>query len=293
MHTPKSSKLLELKIIRTIIITLLIPIFIVAIVSFLCSIFYRLRPSISWNSFQRLATNSDGFVGEDIGVIFSVLGTFLLIYTIIDQFIEKQKRWGTDNFYKMLEFHNNIVNQLSVAHIEKSKNKQRSNGRRAFVIFKIQISKLLETIENLNRTKNWNISQLEQIHIAYMFFYYGVDSQGALSFHSELPIQNYKKIKTIIENKIRKLDNSIKLGRTNCTSLSSYLQNMYNTIKLVDTDKYLSNQEKESLFTIYRAQLSTAEQYVLSFCQYPWIMDNKDDNTEYNPFEKLLQDYNG
>ena len=293
MHTPKSSKLLELKIIRTIIITLLIPIFIVAIVSFLCSIFYRLRPSISWNSFQRLATNSDGFVGEDIGVIFSVLGTFLLIYTIIDQFIEKQKRWGTDNFYKMLEFHNNIVNQLSVAHIEKSKNKQRSNGRRAFVIFKIQISKLLETIENLNRTKNWNISQLEQIHIAYMFFYYGVDSQGALSFHSELPIQNYKKIKTIIENKIRKLDNSIKLGRTNCTSLSSYLQNMYNTIKLVDTDKYLSNQEKESLFTIYRAQLSTAEQYVLSFCQSPWIMDNKDDNTEYNPFEKLLQDYNG
>ena len=293
MHTPKSSKLLELKIIRTIIIILLIPIFIVAIVSFLCSIFYRLGPSISWNIFQRLATNSDGFVGEDIGVIFSVLGTFLLIYTIIDQFIEKQKRWGTDIFYKMLEFHNNIVNQLSVTHIEKSKNKQKSNGRRAFVIFEIQISKLLEIIENLNKTKNWNILQREQIHIAYLFFYYGVDSQGTLTFHSELPIHNYKNIKSIIENRINKLKHSVKLGRTNCTSLSSYLQNMYNTIKLVDTDKYLSNQEKENLFTIYRAQLSTAEQYVLSFCQHPWLMDNKDDNREYNPFEKLLQDYNG
>ncbi len=264
MHTPKSSKLLELKIIRTIIITLLIPIFIVAIVSFLCSIFYRLRPSISWNIFQRLATNSDGFVGEDIGVIFSVLGTFLLIYTIIDQFIEKQKNSATETFYKMVEFHNNIVNQLSVAHIDVRK-KERSNGRRAFVIFKIQISKLLDHIQNSQLYSSINTKELPRI--AYTAFYYGVKQK---------------------KHKNKK----IKLGRTNLTSLSPYFQNMYNTIKFVDNNKYLSLQEKKDLITIYIAQLSVPELYVLAFHLESGFWENgKDYIKRYNLFRNLPENY--
>lgn len=266
MHTPKSSKLLELKIIRTIIITLLIPIFIVAIVSFLCSIFYRLRPSISWNIFQRLATNSDGFVGEDIGVIFSVLGTFLLIYTIIDQFIEKQKNSATETFYKMVEFHNNIVNQLSVAHIDVRK-KERSNGRRAFVIFKIQISKLLDHIQNSQLYSSINTKELPRI--VYTAFYYGVQQK------------KYK-------------NKEIKLGRSNLTSLSPYFQNMYNTIKFVDNNKYLSLKEKQDLITIYIAQLSTPELYVLAFHLESGFWENGKDNVyikRYNLFRNLPENY--
>ncbi len=40
---------------------------------------------------------------------------------------------------------------------------------------------------------------------------------------------------------------------------------MYNLIKLIDNDKYLSKQEKKDLITIYRAQLSSPELYVLFF----------------------------
>ncbi|EOG3618545.1 putative phage abortive infection protein [Pseudomonas fulva] len=57
----------------------------------------------------------------------------------------------------------------------------------------------------------------------------------------------------------------LKLGRTNQTDLSSYFRNMYNAIKLVDNDKYLSESEKINLVKIYRAQLSNPELYILFF----------------------------
>ena len=57
----------------------------------------------------------------------------------------------------------------------------------------------------------------------------------------------------------------MKLGRTNQTSLSAYFRNMYNLIKFVDNDKYLDKGEKKDLITIYRAQLSSPELYVLFF----------------------------
>lgn len=57
----------------------------------------------------------------------------------------------------------------------------------------------------------------------------------------------------------------LKLGRTNQTELSSYFRNMYNAIKLVDGDPYLSQKEKTDLVKIYRAQLSNPELYILFF----------------------------
>ena len=186
--------------------------------------------------------------------------------TIIDQFIERQKRWATDNFYRMLEFHNDMVKQLSVAHINTTK-PERSNGRRAFVVFKLQIHHLLELIRELNTEEKWDLNRDQILRIVYMIFYYGIDRQWIEflqdKMKEDIDPDLLKKILDKILHEIKK--GKLKLGRTNQTSLSSYFQNMYNLIKLIDNDKYLSKQEKKDLITIYRAQLSNPELYVLFF----------------------------
>lgn len=263
MHMSKMSKLLALKIAQYAIIMLLVPFFIIAIISFFCIILNKAYFNTSWIIDTKLAAEFGDFFGGYVGVMFSVLSTLLLVYTVIDQFIERQKRWATDNFYKMLEFHNNMVNQLSVSHIDANK-KERSDGRRAFVVFKIQINRLLKLIEDLDTEETWNLDNDQKLHIAYMIFYYGIDKSWLPFLQEKIKEDIDSDILNKILEKIQ-VNKDLKLGRTNQTSLSSYFRNMYNLIKLVDNDKYLSKQEKKNLITIYRAQLSNPELYVLFF----------------------------
>ena len=264
---PKISKPLGWKIVQYAIIIFLIPFSLTAIGSFLGIILNKAYFNTSWSIDTKLAAEFGDFFGGYVGVMFSILSTLLLIYTIIDQFIERQKRWATDNFYKMLEFHNNMVDQLNVPHIDTTKS-DLSNGRRAFVIFKDQIRYLLELIENLNARNQWDLNKDQNLRIAYMIFYYGIDPKWLEFLQGKIKENIDSNIINIILNQI--LENiqenkELKLGRTNQTSLSAYFRNMYNLIKLVDNDKYLSKREKKNLVTIYRAQLSNPELYVLFF----------------------------
>ena len=176
MHMFKNFKLTDRKIILTIIIGLIVILLIVAVISFLYIIFNKVYFNTSGVIDPKLASQFGDFFGGYVGVMFSILSTLLLIYTIIDQFIERQKRWATDNFYRMLEFHNDMVNQLSVAHIDTTK-PERSNGRRAFVVFKLQIHHLLELIEDLNTREKWSLNKEHILRIVYMIFYYGIDTK--------------------------------------------------------------------------------------------------------------------
>ena len=262
----KNFKLTDRKIILTIIIGLIVILLIVAVISFLYIIFNKVYFNTSGVIDPKLASQFGDFFGGYVGVMSSILSTLLLIYTIIDQFIERQKRWATDNFYRMLEFHNDMVNQLSVAHIDTTK-PERSNGRRAFVVFKLQIHYLLELIEDLNTREKWNLNKDHILRIVYMIFYYGIDTKWVEFLQDKIKEDITPDIlKQILYKIIRKIQKGkLKLGRTNQTSLSSYFRNMYNLIKLIDNDKYLSEREKKNLITIYRAQLSNPELYVLFF----------------------------
>lgn len=233
--------------------------FVGTFLSFLFIIFNPVYFNTSWTIDTKLAADFGNFFGGFVGAMFSILSTLLLIYSITDQFIERQKRWATDNFYKMVEFHNNIVNQLTISHINLTKPKP-SNGRRAFVVFKIQINRLLKEINRLNEQQNWGIDSMQELHIAYIIFYYGIPKSSPSFLLDKIKVEVIHKgriLDNIIHtiNKIRKEEN-LRLGRTNQTSLSSYFRNMYNLIKLVDENKFLSQQEKKELITIYRAQLS-------------------------------------
>lgn len=278
-------KVPNLLVLKKIILILLVPVFIVAVISF----WEGISNKVCFDINSTRASEFGSFLGGYVGVLFSILSTSLLIYTIIDQHIEKQKEWTTDKFYKMLEFHNNIVNQLSVSHIDTRKT-ERSNGRRAFVIFKIQIIHLLELIESLNTKEKWNLDKEQKLHIAYMIFYYGIDKKWVEFLQDKIKEDiTADLLRTILDKILSQIeeDEDLRLGRTNQTSLSAYFHNMYNLIKFIDNDKHLNKDEKKDLITIYRAQLSNPELYVLFFNLRSYFGKKWNDNKYVERYEFL------
>lgn len=214
-----------------------------------------------------LANSFGQFFGGLVGTIFSITSTLLILLTIILQNIDSKKKQTEEHFFKMLDYHNENVRLLNVKHIENLKGK--SEGRRAFVVFRIQLKGLIKIVRDINTTLKLNLQDKEIIDIAYVCFYYGIDDDEDWNKEFEQKISLVTNEGLDFANLIRSIKYEIKskeninIGRTNQTSLSSYYRNMYNAIKLIDEDEYLTKTEKKKLITIYRAQLSNPELYVL------------------------------
>lgn len=214
---------------------------------------------------SELAAKFGDFFGGFIGTIFAIFSVILLIYTIVSQHLEISKNGARDRFFKMLDYHNENIRSIRVPSLETEKKQIIEEGRRAFVVYKIQLKRLLQAVTEIDQELSTNLTDAQKIDIAYMCFYYGQSDtwidfiSQKLSFHQSGSI-----IAGMMLGKV-KVREDLKLGRTNQTDLSSYFRNMYNAIKLVDNDKYLSESEKINLVKIYRAQLSNPELYILFF----------------------------
>ncbi|HTB52830.1 MAG TPA: putative phage abortive infection protein [Ferruginibacter sp.] len=238
-----------------------------ALIGFISLFFVIFNPKYFNTSFSvdtELASKFGEFFGGYIGTLFSILSVLLLIYSIYNQNIEAKKTESRNHFFKMIDYHNENVRSLSIQHIDLDKD-YKSDGRRAFVVFKIQIHELLRLVEEINKKNNYKFNQTEIIDITYIVFFFGIDSGWILFIKEKL--KKYPYHEALIEELLIKIEQNahLKLGRTNQTSLSTYFRNMYNAIKLIDDNKFLSIDEKKDLIKIYRAQLSNPELYVLFF----------------------------
>jgi len=212
-----------------------------------------------------LAAKFGDFFGGFIGTIFTILSVLLLIYTIASQHLDTLTSGARDRFFKMLDYHNENIRNIRIPNLETNKSNIIEEGRRAFVVYKIQLKRLLQAVTEIDQKLTANLTDAQKIDIAYICFYYGQSDtwiefiRQKLSFHPGGGV--------IAEMMLDKVNSckDLKLGRTNQTELSSYFRNMYNAIKLIDNDKHLSSNEKIDLVKIYRAQLSNPELYILFF----------------------------
>ncbi|MDQ1835225.1 hypothetical protein [Massilia scottii] len=100
-------------------------------------------------SFQiddKLAASFGDFFGGFVGTIFSITSTLLLIYTVLTQHLESSKNATRDRFFKMLDYHNENVRGLRIPSLDAATIDLIEEGRRAFVVYKIQLKRLLEAI---------------------------------------------------------------------------------------------------------------------------------------------------
>ncbi len=201
------------------------------------------------------------FIGPFVG--FATI--LLVIISIIKQNVENSKSKIENHFFKMLDYHNENVRALTVKHIKNDDN-ETILGRRAFVIFRLQLIKLLEIVENINVDLELNLKKSEIIDIAYISFYYGIDNAWKDFLIKKLKKYNKSEeiVTKLIDSKTKIIeDEKINIGRTNQTSLSVYFRNMYNAIKFIDKNEVLDQEEKEKYIKIFRAQLSNPELYII------------------------------
>ena len=201
------------------------------------------------------------FIGPFVGF----LTVLLVIISILKQNIENSKSKIENHFFKMLDYHSENVRTLTVKHI-KNDYDEKVLGRRAFVIFRLQLIKLLEIVEKINGDLDLSLEKSEIIDIAYIAFYYGIDDVWKDFLIKKL--KRYNKSDEIV-TKLIKYKNEIaknektNIGRTNQTNLSVYFRNMYNAIKFIDENKILDQKEKAKYIKIFRAQLSNPELYII------------------------------
>ncbi len=212
-----------------------------------------------------LASKFGSFFGGVIGTIFGVISVLLIIYTIFHQNLENKKSAIETNFFRMIDYHNQNVNQLKIPHLDSTKKNEYSEGRRAFVQFKIQIHRLFEIVNKINEEKELYLNKEEIADIVYIVFYYGIDGSWKKFIEEKLNrYPNNELIAKEIQNRIN-LNPNYKIGRTNQTNLSTYFRNLYNAVKMIDDSKCLGDNDKKKLLKIYRAQFSNPELYVLFF----------------------------
>lgn len=168
------------------------------------------------------------------------------------------------NFFRMIDYHNQNVNQIKISNLDKTKT-DISEGRRAFVQFKIQINRLLPIVNNVSIENDFGLNQEQILDITYIVFYYGIEGSWVNFIAEKLSRYNNSSLIAVkIAEKIVK-EPTLRLARTNQTNLSTYFSNMYSALKLIDENEILNEKEKKDLIKIYRAQLSNPELYVIFF----------------------------
>ena len=201
-------------------------------------------------------------------ILFSTVTIILVIISLLKQSIVNLKGKAENHFFNMLNYHSANVRSLRIKHIKKTKSKNKVEGRRAFVVFSMQLIRLLEVVEIINTDLELNLTKNEIIDIAYIAFYYGIDDEQQERSINKLSMYNKPEeiTRKLIDykNKLKK-EEKINIGRTNQTSLSSYFRNIFNTIKFIDKSTILSEKEKHKYIKIYRAQFSNPELVVLFF----------------------------
>ena len=271
----------------------------VGLIVFLGITFNKVYFNTSWEIDTKLAADFGSFVGGFVGTIFSLIGTLVVAYTFVMQFRQSKQMFeeqnklnrkseATNNFFKMIDCYNAIIEQMELPTIKDGNEK----GRKVFATSKEQINEILDLYSRhkgvaKGKTGSISIYDLnddELFDFAYTLFYYGFPdmfSDSSARDHSSNIISTLREagysesriecyltaMRLQLSDYVHKTDNKpIRewlINRVNQPYLSSYFQNLYGAINLVDSNSDFEDSEKENLINILRAQLSTPELYIL------------------------------
>src|SRR5690606_23265471 len=114
------------------------------------------------------------------------------------------------------------VNQLKIPQLDVTRKAEISDGRRAFVQFKIQIHRLFEIVREINEKKKYKLTEQQIADIVYVVFYYGIDGSWISFIEDKLLVYSpiHRELAKEIQDKIN-LNPNLRYGRPNQTNLST------------------------------------------------------------------------
>lgn len=231
----------------------------------LCFLLFRHEfVNCSWEIDSSLAGLYGDFIGGFVGTFIATFSALIVALTFVSQNIENNKNATINRFFAMLEYHYKIVDNMRVKNVMKTKKDQVAFGRRAFVIFRIQMRSLIRKVLEINKELELNIASEDLCVIAYNVLYFGLDKDWIDYMKSKLAkVAGSDKLLDRLLHDVK--EDKYQYNRSNQAYLSAYFRNMYNAIKFIDDDVFLSDAEKYKYVAIYRAQLSNPELYILFF----------------------------
>ena len=252
-----------------------------------------------------------GYYNDD-GNVIAIITLFsgsIVALSFVNQLIEKHKESTIQSFFKLIDCYNEMIDDLSVSHINQDKNHEWVYKKRCFIVFKIQLKYIYLHIKDLSSQLNLLLTQEEVKQIAVTILYHGIDEYNKEELLSIIcnsdkneKMSNKHNIAALL-NKLLVLKETVKekirFGRTNMTSLSAYLQNLYHAVNLIDSDELLSKKEKQRYADILKAQLSAPELYIIKMIHYYLITPRNPDlrstcdkfETKYSLYEALPEYY--
>ncbi|WP_417366994.1 putative phage abortive infection protein [Flavobacterium beibuense] len=201
------------------------------------------------------------------------------------QQLEFNKSQFENQFYEMLKFHKENVNDISITLInENYAIEVKISGRETFKYY-LEEMKILYMLCK-KHCPNYSVDRV--MNISYGLFFQGVLDDKKINYNNkiddciidfynaiteindELKKENFKNSKKIIDNFLNykpSINLEYLLGENHSFNLAHYYRHLYQTVKHVASQKenFISYNEKRKYLRILRAQLSNQEQAMLFY----------------------------
>lgn len=309
------------------------------------------------------------FVAGVVGTLFSLAGIFLLYLTLKEQRENFHKERLESNFFELIRFHRENVNELSYLH-NKELAEKRKVFKAVFTEFKEAWSELKPAFEecSINQIynesylkqikenpqivrRNINLKEFAQVDIVFLIVFIGLSREDKTviknlclnryddnfvqkiielasmkpsrkshywdrwnlisnNFKSKIDILEYRKANPSSINVETKLlfethkynnfypDKYEKYYGGHQFRLGHYLRNLFQTIKFINEEKYLTEYDKYRYIKILRGQLSNYEQLILflnslSELGRNWeLVNKKNPSLKIDDKRQLISKYN-
>jgi hypothetical protein len=210
---------------------------------------------------SRKASDFGQFVGGYFGSFFMLMSVVILILTLSYQLKSNHIQQFSIKYLDLIKLHRDNVSELTL---------QNKNQRSVFIILHAEFQDIYEIVEK--SSKKWK--EIDIAVVAYTILYFGI---GEISTPMVISIlENFDS--DVLNNIISKIDEyripkgyknlkylkKFKLGdylpfNGHQSRLGHYYRHIFQTIKFIDTQDYLSNKEKKEYAKTLRAQLSNHE----------------------------------
>jgi hypothetical protein len=245
----------------------------ISVIGISLMIYFACIKSFNDYSFQinpDLASQYGTFISGLVGPIFTLVG-FLLIYeTIKRQREDFDKQQFENRFFEMVRYYRENVATMEFK-TPFSKVNEMTTGRQVFVELKKQSKVLIEEISKyISKKENQSDKEYQEfiLKISFLIIYYGVGETTKQTLLDKLKIIIPNKAVNLIEElrkKKTKYNEKIVFYGGHQSKLGFYFRHLYQTVKFVDNNNTLSEDEKIAYIEILVSQLTNYEQAILFF----------------------------
>lgn len=244
---------------------------------------------------EKKAANFGTFIGGYIGTIFLLISIFILIITLSSQRTATQIQQFESKLLDMIKLHRDNVDELIL---------QNKTKRQIFIILRAEFQDIYEVVRK--HYKEEDETNVEKANIAYLLLFFGLGESSTpmvkdlLKKYNEVIISNiikdlninrkkegYKNLKYLRKFKL----NGYYPFNGHQSRLGHYFRHLYQIIKYIDSQDFLTTDEKKFYGKIIRAQLSNHELAIFFYNSVSQLGKNwsKGENKNYIKYYEFLK----